>query len=381
MPHPSVALKARILSEGVNITERALRSYGPPFLIKRRAYGNQDPLEYTRRAIPQEIFLGKQRGLVVSVDINPLSGVVLDAESSDLFFVVTDRGPRWEISFPRQPTFYDEKIDSGRYASQIITLYGGGSLGVFAFGRCDLVDRGEACQYCSIEPNRYRDDSYPVLVTPGDLELALRVALNDKSHPAQQVMLNGGNFSHPDRGFKYYLRLCEAARVAIDASHREVELHLIVFPPRDLALLADLAPLGVSVAMNLEVFDSALFRKYCPGKHEVAGQDHILRALEVAAEALGPGRVFSILVGGLEDLETLAEGMERLAKKGVTPVINVFHPDPETPLATHRRPSPQSILEMGSALQSVYEEHGFSPFYKGCGRHSLDDEAAAGLFD
>lgn len=176
MPHPSVALKARILSEGVNITERALRSYGPPFLIKRRAYGNQDPLEYTRRAIPQEIFLGKQRGLVVSVDINPLSGVVLDAESSDLFFVVTDRGPRWEISFPRQPTFYDEKIDSGRYASQIITLYGGGSLGVFAFGRCDLVDRGEACQYCSIEPNRYRDDSYPVLVTPGDLELALRVA-------------------------------------------------------------------------------------------------------------------------------------------------------------------------------------------------------------
>jgi hypothetical protein len=381
MPHPSVALKARVLSDGINITERALESYGPPFLIKRRAYGNQDPLEYTKRAIPQEILLGERPDLVVAADINPLAGVLLDADSTRHFIVATDDEDRCEVSFPKEPRFYSERMNGGHYVSQIITLYGGGSLGVFAFGRCDLVDRGEACQYCSIEPNRYRDDSYPVAVAPKDLELALRVALKDKSHPARQVMLNGGNFSHPDRGFKYYLRLCEAARAAIDASDREMELHLIVFPPQDLSLLADLAPLDVRVAMNLEVFDEALFQRYCPGKHETAGRGHILHALQVAVEALGPGRVFSILIGGLEGLETLSEGMEWLAERGVTPVINVFHPDPETPLAKHPRPSAQRILEMGSALQSVYREYGFSAFYEGCGRHSLDDEAAAGLFD
>ncbi len=381
MANRTAELKARILSEGLRITRNALKAYGPPFLRKRRAYGNPDPLEYTATAIPQELILGKDPALVVSVDVSPESDIVLDVESPDLFFITTDGEERYEVNFPREPAFYRQRIAVDRYASQVITLYGGASLGIFAFGRCDLVDRGEACKYCSIEPNRTRNTSYPIVVKPADLEEALRLALRDNTHPAEQIMLNGGNFPDPDRSFEYYLSLCKTARRAIEESGREIELHLIVFPPRNLDLLADLRGLDASVAMNLEVFDEKLFQLYCPGKHEVAGQAHIRNALTFAADRLAPSRVFSILVGGLEPIASLRAGMRNIARSGIVPVVNVFHPDPETPLAARPRPSTDEILSMGSALQEIYQDHGFAPFYNRCGRHSLDAEAAMGLFD
>jgi hypothetical protein len=114
---------------------------------------------------------------------------------------------------------------------------------------------------------------------------------------------------------------------------------------------------------------------------ETAGQLHVLRALTRAAEILGAGNVFSIVVGGLEGQESMDRGMERLAGEGVIPVINVFHPDPETPLATRSAPPANRILEMGRSLQAVFDKTTFArPFYLGCGRNSLDAEAHCRMF-
>lgn len=371
-------LKAELLSRGVTIAPQLLAHYGPPYLEKRRAYGNSDPLALRDATLPQEFYLLPEN-LIVAVNVREDSPWSLDWDGE--FFLAGPSGQRVAITFPRRPAFYDYTTDNGRELARIATLYGGGSLGLFIYGSCALVDMGKACQYCSIEPNHKHGVDFEKVIRPEQVEEAVELALSDAEAPLSQVMLNGGNFRDLDRSFLYYVETVKAAERAIARSGREVELHLIVYPPRDLELFHELADTQACVAINSEVFDPDLFESYCPGKAVTAGQRHIFAALTRAAEVLGPGRAYSIIVGGLEDADALAAPMRRLAERGVVPVINVFHADPETPLARHPAPPREQIVRMGEHLQGVYADlQEVRPFYLNCGRNSIDTEAYLQLF-
>jgi hypothetical protein len=379
MAAADAVLKAEMLAHGVRLSAVFLSRYGLPYLEKRRAYGNSDNVEMLTRRVPQEMYLGDSR-LVAAVNLRGDSPWELDWDER---FVLRRQGDAEvvPVDFPRRPAFYDARLTDGAPVSRVVTLYGGGSLGVFIYGDCALVEMGKACQYCSIQPNHASGVDFEAVIHSERLEAALDLALADAAAPITQVMLNGGNFKEPDRSFQYYAQMARAARRAIERAGRNVELHLIVFPPRDLTLLGELAELGLSLAMNMEVFTPELFERYCPGKTDVTGQTHIEAALVRAAEILGEGTVYSIVVGGLEPVAAFHAGASRLAERGVTPVINVFHPDPGTPLSDHPAPSVAAILELGAALQDVYSKHKYvRPFYQNCGRNSIDTEAHLQLF-
>ena len=376
-----VEVKAELLHHGVTLSPAFASRYGAPYLAKRRAYGNADPREFRESVIPQEMFLLPTK-LVCAVTIRPRSPWLLDWTDDDGFAIcrVAD-GDRYPVDFPRTPAFYDRALSTGETVKNVVTLYGGASLGVFAYGRCRLVDIGKPCGYCSISQNRNLGVDFIDVVSETRIEEALSLALEDEACPITQVMVNGGNFPDQDKSFSHYARLARAAQRAVEASNRDVEVHLIVYPPRDLGRLAELSGTGISVAMNYEVCDPDLFRKYCPGKTVYGGQKHIAAALKRAVKELGEGRVYSILVGGLEPLQSLERGMDELADDGVTPIVNVFHADPETPLESHPVPDPNEIRAIGLALQGVYRLHEFArPFYRDCGRNSIDTEAWLGLF-
>lgn len=379
--HPLVELKAEILSQGVVPTSRFLQAYGEPYLVKKRAYGNADDLDFLGFDLPQEIVLDPGR-IVAAATVRRSSGLRLDVGQEGEFIIRrSNTGELTPIGFPRTPAFYDRVTLTGKSVTSITTLYGGGSLGIFAYGHCALVDIKAACHYCSIAPNRNRQTAFKQAVSPQDVEEALDVALDDDSYQPGQIMLNGGNLTNVDQGFKYYIRLAEAARRAIDRSSHDTELHLIVYPPDNLSLIRRLQELDISVAMNTEVWDLDIYREVCPGKEIYGGRAHLLRGLEAAVDALGPGRVFSIFVGGLESLDSQAEGMSHVAAIGAIPVVNIFHADPETPLSTHPEPTVDHILTMGRELQELYQKHSFCrPFYAGVGRNAIDNEAYLGLF-
>ena len=69
-----------------------------------------------------------------------------------------------------------------------------------------------------------------------------------------------------------------------------------------------------------------------------------------------------------------------MAEHGVCPIINVFHNDFGTPMQNYKRPSVEELLEVGKELQAIYSKYGFTPYWDGCGRNSLDYEAKEGLF-
>jgi hypothetical protein len=370
-------LKAELLSAGMGLSQSFLDHYGPPYLEKRRAYGNPDPVAMREMVLPQELYLLPDR-LVVSVNVRPGSPWTLDWRDG---FGVSGPWGWADIDFPRRPAFYDYVLEDGLRVSRVITLYGGGALGIFIYGNCALVDMGKACQYCSIAPNHSHDVDFEKVVRAQQVEESIFAALQDEEAPISQVMLNGGNFPDRDRSFNYYASMVEAARRGIARSGRPVDLHLIVFPPRDLGLFAGLRDLDVSIAMNSEVFSPELFARFCPGKDAVAGQRHLAEAMRRAALTLGEGKVYSIIVGGLDTAADLDRGMRQLADAGVTPIINVFHADPGTPMEKHPIPDPGAIMAMGAALQKVFEENEYMrPFYLDCGRNSLDTEAFKRLF-
>lgn len=378
----SAYLKAELLSCGLVPTESFLDMYGPPFLEKRRAYGNPDDANFRVHTIPQELYILPER-LICAVNIRSGSPWCLDWTKENGYFVYNRERPgqKTQVSFPLRPLFYDRTFSGGEPVQNFVTLYGGGSLGVFVNGRCSLSDMGQACGFCSLAPNRSRQTEFPEVLKAHQVRQALQYSLRDNETPITQVMINGGNFRDMDRGFLYYVDIVQEARGAIDSIGRDVELHLIVGPPRNLKLIQRLKNLDVSVAINLEVHDPNMFIRYCPGKHKVFGRDHVERALMACVDYLGPGHVYSIFVGGLEPVDSIATGMTHVAESGITPIVNVFHPDPDTPLANSPSPSPAEIVEMGRSLQAIFVKHSFAkPFYLDCGRNSVDTEAYRGLF-
>jgi hypothetical protein len=133
--------------------------------------------------------------------------------------------------------------------------------------------------------------------------------------------------------------------------------------------------------MNIEVFDDQLFEIICPGKARLYGRDKLLQALEHAANVVSGKRVHSILIAGLEPIDSTIAGIKYLASIGVTPIINVFHNDRGSHYENYPRPSFEHLLEIAHVLQDVYREYGLTPYWKGCGRNALDFEAQQGWFD
>jgi hypothetical protein len=375
-----VFVKAELLSFGVQLTSAALANYGKPYLMKRRAYGNSDPLSLVAATLPQEMVVTESR-LVCAVNIRPTSPWKIDFIGEQFVLIRQGMERVLPLDFPRHPRFYDEKDDVGFSPASVVTLYGGAALGIFVYGDCTLVSRKQACHYCSIEPNRSRNSAFLAVISPSDVEKAIRMSLAVDEGQIKQIMLNGGNFPDLDKSFGYYISIVEAARRAVDASGKNIPIHLIAFPPKKLQLIKEIADFGVEVAFNTEVYDEDLFEKYCPGKFADGGHKLLFSAMEEAVHHLGKGRVFSIFVGGLEPLASLNQGMEFVSALGVTPVINVFHADPETPLADYPMATSLQIMAMGKALQNVYEKYQIGiAFYADCGRNSIDHEALSGCF-
>lgn len=377
--------KAQLLSNGVALSDEALDNYDSKFIEKRSAYGIQDPCEYRVKRVPQEIIIQPEK-LMCAANINPMSANMLNY-SSDMhcFFLENNLYKRkTEVLFPIRPDFYDKHLisDPSIRINQIISLYGGHSLGAFLIRNCWLEKNG-VCHFCSLCNNHGKENDFFNLIKTDVLIESIEIALSEK-YPIKQIMLNGGNLSSLDDNFIFYVERALAVRSLLDRLGRtDIEIHLIVSPPRDLELLECLRGSNIKLAINMETYDDDLFSVFCPGKSKFIGHGHILNALKKSVDVLGTEKVYSILVGGLEPLNSLRKGIEYLTDVGVVPVINVLHVDPNTLVSANQSPSLDSILNMGEILQTAYSQlsPSFIPFYYECGRNSLDTEAFKKLFD
>jgi hypothetical protein len=194
------------------------------------------------------------------------------------------------------------------------------------------------CKFCDLPYEfRYRTKRIEGLVD------AVAVAVADPLQPAHHVLISGGTPKDADIG---YVRDCYEAVVR---SHPNLPVDVMMVPIADLMDPVWLHTVGVKeISVNLEIFDLDLARRLMRQKAK-QGRDHYLTYLETAAGIFPAGHVRSMLMVGLEPLETTLAGVRAIAERGAVPVLSPFRPDPATPLRDEQPPT-------AAALERAYLE-------------------------
>lgn len=213
------------------------------------------------------------------------------------------------------PEYHGHQMQGGRPWNNFVVTHGDRAR-LAPIGGCAM-----ACKFCNIP---YED---PYETKPLDrLVEATRRALNDPVQPARHLLISGGT---PRANDVPYLR--DVYR-RILTEFPGIEVDVMMAPVDGLFDLEELRDLGLhDLSINLEVYDEVSARTLMPHKYR-QGLDHYLGFLERASHTIGPGRVRSMLMVGLEPAPSTLSGVQAIVNAGAVPVLSPFRPDPSTPL-------------------------------------------------
>jgi hypothetical protein len=268
-------------------------------------------------------------------------------------------------------------------AARVANLYGGAALAFFSPRTCYFFADGNACGFCSLAGTAEENSDFQKRLSLDDVHMTVRLALATDPGRIEQIMIVGGNMRDLDRGFQHHVGLARAADIELRNAglSEQISVHIATMPPRNLDLLRLLADFGnVHVMFNLEVWDADLFPSVCPGKEKDYGRHGIMRALEALRDVIGPYRAHSLLVTGIEQPQSTADGVFALANLGISPIVNVYHSDRHSRIGLSVRPSFAHLAHIARVLQEVYAHFPVRPYWRNCGRNAIDAEAKSGLF-
>ncbi len=228
------------------------------------------------------------------------------------------------------------------------------------------------CRFCNIVPNmKWTKDDLQVSKRSYDQILKTTKAAFDEGC-VKHILLTGGYLTRGqnkdgaivDREDEMVLSVIRAMQEALQRDDIPVNVIRTAPEDKDLKSIEEHKAKGAfSVAYNLEIWDPVLFEKYCPGKAQIQGREHWLRALEVAAEVYGPGRVSTHFVTGfMEPSESLLEGVEWMSERGIGSIPLIWSPVEGTKYSNFRAPNAEWFVEMVKKIADIRLKHGVDAF-------------------
>jgi hypothetical protein len=181
---------------------------------------------------------------------------------------------------------------------------------------------------------------------------SVRIAFADPVQPARHMLVSGGTpgLAHVGALREVYYRVLEEfAPAGVD---------IMMVPVDGLFNLAKLKELGVNdISVNLELWDGTLAASAMRHKAR-QGRQYYLDFLETAAEVLGGNHVRSMLMVGIEPLESTLAAVVALAERGCVPVLSPFRPDPVTPLGSMAPPTSAMLREAYLRAAEIAHRYG-----------------------
>ncbi len=255
------------------------------------------------------------------------------------------------IELSPRPRWYDATLASGKPMTRIGTLQGT-YLGIYQAKVCEYwTQKPEKvnCKFCSVGLNLGIDDADEKSVE--EVLEVVRAAREESG--ITYVDFNTGHYEGDT-----YLDILEPYIVRIK---RELGLLVGVQTPphRDLSRYDHLREIGVNrVSFCFEIFDRALFREICPGKHAEYGLDFYLEATRYCA-ALGskgprhePWVTNGEIIAGLEPAASSIAAIDWVTSVGAIPTVCVFRPLVGTDLEDREPPATE---EMVPVFRRLYE--------------------------
>ena len=151
-------------------------------------------------------------------------------------------------------------------------------------------------------------------------------------------------------------------------------IYLMCLPPRNLSVLKTWHDAGVTeIAFNMELFDRDLAEQYMPGKGKFPLSQY-LSALEDGVLLWGNGGdVRTLFIAGLESTESLLQGIEVVASRGIMPILSVFRALKGTETENIVPPSNRWLLDLfesGERICQRYKLH-LGPSCPACQNNTL----------
>ncbi len=363
-----IFVKACLLADGVRLDPSVLTGVATAYREQSRWLfdWNQGEHEYY---LPEEILLPMDT--IVQVRENRDSRWLCTVEDGTMV-LKRDGAFVMECRHLPRPRYYSLEASPGVIMRRVAPKRGQDCLVLNYAPFCMYWSHDQGCRFCNIVPNMQwtKDDLQVSKRTREQIVATTRAAFAEGT--VRHILLTGGYLNRRvnaagqevDREDETVLTVIGAMQEAL--GRHDIPVNVIRTAPEDEDLKSIEAhkAAGVhSVAYNLEVWDPVLFGYFCPGKAGVQGRAHWLRALEMAAEVYGPGRVSTHLVTGfMEPPESILEGVEWLSSRGIATIPLIWSPVPGTRYDQFRAPRPEWFVEMAGKIADIRLEHGVDAF-------------------
>ena len=302
-----ICLKASLLNQGISISPEALK------YIERQNKINCKEFE----AIDIKLDNGLYFNVPYNFQLSEISPFRIEMDSPSTYRLYYFGNPMNNVIIRTCDPLASNRTKNGILYEDIAYL-GIDRLRIYHRQSCYFKEQHIGCGFCDIdepEESFQMDDIFEVIDAY-------------KTNTSINHFLIGGGSEAPDSDFCNIIRI---AKYIKSLYHKPI--YLMSIPPKSNKILEELYEAGITeVAFNIEVYNRELSKKYMPGKSCIT-IDKYLSVLENAVEIWGnAGAVRSIFILGLEPKESLLEGIEQICKLGVSPILSILKPIPNTRL-------------------------------------------------
>lgn len=335
---PVQYLKIRLMEEGLAVTEEA-----------RAALSGEDgsqPLTLADYASTSGITMELEGQIWVNAPIAEFNPNFVDATHHRLeyrhgaFFICSENLEVKARPLP-VPAYSSEKDKQGiPYVNYAVTH--SDRVRISPVQGCTF-----GCKFCDMS-FKHRYEFMPLKGLIG----SIRRALVDEVLPARHVLISGGVPREED-----WPKLYEVYEtVPAEFPHVPVDVMMTPVPGKlDLKQLRAAGIQGLSI--NIELFNRQVAQKIMRKKAQIT-LESFLDFISNAVNLFGQGRVRSLLMVGIEPIESTLAGVKALAERGCEPVLSPFRPDPATPMRDEAPPSTEVLEKVYLRAAEIVDQYG-----------------------
>jgi hypothetical protein len=371
----SVILKALLVSHGIKVSNKIYKKFSKDFRL------STNPVECNTIILPDKTIVQltdlafHMEYIKSAISWNTIKQLKYFSQTKTDFRLDLDESVNPSIfyknqkvttvTFPKPIEFYNQYTTTGiPYAGNAV-LQGTEWLSFQMLWKCDYACAGEPCQYCysggELENLAKRKRNLPRYPTPEDVAEIVEYVVLKKKY-ANSIQITGGSTFNVQAECNEIKSILEAINKRVGRENIKGEILVYTTPPKDPLMIDQLFEAGADkVAMSLEIWDEELAKKIMPGKMKYTGRKRHMDALEYVAAKYGQNKACSNFIIGLEPAESVLEGAEYLASKGIIPIASVWIPFGRPVLGLMKAPEMGYYQKVVAGLAGIYSKYGVIP--------------------
>jgi len=328
----SLAIKAKLLTDGIAATSEALRGLGSDYKEQNHGLFGWDFEDHIGRLLPDDFVLSD--GTVVQFRGNSRSPYRIDWDDAGLSLYEGENRLDSVRLIPR-PHYYSAATSDGVPMVKIAQIGGEDCFFVCYQNYCSHFSKKQQCLFCNLVPTKQTYNS--VLGKKEVAQIAETAAAAFSEGICNHILLTGGCFS-ASKEVSTVVDIVTSIRNALRVD--VVPGTVLPSPATNPDSVRAYKDAGIAaIGYSMEIWDDVLFRAICPGKSSSTSHDQFVSAIAEAVRIFGPGNVYGVFVLGLEPRDSFLEGVRALTDIGANVVPFVWSPNPGSRLEGHRAPS------------------------------------------